>query len=444
MEHLPPWLRNVPLPPAPDEDDVTPAWLRGIDSLTPPPPPAVAVPPDWLTADEPMAEATSVPDWLAELQAEVSDPLADAQSAAWLRDADSGPSGEAVPPVEPPPTTSSRLRMPMGPTDLLRSIGYEEALEPASEPSLESEVPADVDTGVPDWLRELSNEEITEAFATAPSEPSLPTSEPAAKAESISEPALDDWLKELDRIVPETSSTDWSANVAPGDETVFAPDAPAWLDPNQSAASDTSAFDLPPWLQNVAGDEPPVAAGSVRLDLPTWLLDDNIITSAPSTTTPPVAPDAPTLFADSNAASLDTGAADGGSASWSPDEGVAGADAVPEWLLETERQLGAAGEEMVLPSANTDEAPAWLQAEEPLSDVPAWLQAEEPTAPTDDVPAWLRAEESTTPTDDVPAWLRAEESTTPTDDVPAWLRAEEPARDTSSEIPTWLREADAG
>lgn len=351
MEHLPPWLRNVPLPPAPDEDDSTPAWLRGIDSLTPPPPPAAAAPPDWLTADEPTAEATSVPDWLAELQAEVSDPLADAQSAAWLRDADSGSSGEAVPPVEPPLTTSSRLRMPIGPTDLLRSIGYEEALEPTSEPPLEPEAPvdADVDTGVPDWLRELSDEEITEAFATTPSEPSLSTSEPAAAVDSVSEPALDDWLKELDRIVPETSSTDWSAGVAPGDETVFSPDAPAWLDSDQSAAGGASAFDLPPWLQNVAGDEPPVVAGSVRLDLPTWLLDDNIIASDPSTTTPPVAPDAPTLLADSNAVSPDTGAVDRGNASWSPDEGVADAEDVPTWLLEAERQ--------VLPPADADAAP---------------------------------------------------------------------------------------
>ncbi len=69
MEHLPPWLRNVPLPPPPTDADETPDWLRGIDSFTPPPSTAAHTP-DWLTESAEQAEAASIPDWLAELQAE--------------------------------------------------------------------------------------------------------------------------------------------------------------------------------------------------------------------------------------------------------------------------------------------------------------------------------------------------------------------------------------
>ncbi|MDW8404830.1 MAG: hypothetical protein RMK72_11600, partial [Chloroflexus sp.] len=313
MEHLPPWLRNVPLPPPPDEFDETPAWLRGIDRLAPPPAPAEASP-DWLTALEPAAEAAEVPDWLAELQAEVSDPLAGAEPAAWLADAtpeppterpstfgatgwlqslSSEPTPAAEPPVEPPPTTSSRIRMPVGPTDWLRSIGHEEAVEPAAaEPSPEPP-PVDPDAGVPEWLRDLSDEEITQAFASAPPDPSLLPSEPAALQ---SEPALDAWLNELAEIAPPANSPDWIANVAANDETVVATNVSEWLAPDRSSGSNVQEPDLPAWLQNVAGDEPPAAPGSVRLDLPSWLLDEDFIAS-PTTTTPPIAPDAPTLLA---------------------------------------------------------------------------------------------------------------------------------------------------
>ncbi|MEF3273380.1 MAG: hypothetical protein K6356_03130, partial [Chloroflexus sp.] len=502
MEHLPPWLRNVPLPPPPADDD-TPEWLRGIDSLTPsPPPPSAAAPPAWLTASDPAATTSEIPDWLAELQEEVNDPLANATPMAWLGDETpeslpdrpasfgatswlqsltGSPASEAQP-VEPP-TTSSRVRKPIGPTDWLRSIGHEEESEPPQATVKPEPEPVDPAAGVPDWLRELSEEEITEAFATSSSEPSVSSEQ--APAATTAESALESWLQELDAIAPTVAATpsDWATGIAANDETVLATNLPEWMSSDQPRADQAGQADLPAWLQNVAGDEPSAASGSVRLDLPTWLLDDKLI-EPPSTTTPPVAPDAPTMLADSNFALRGSDVPEVSVPDWliandEPTEQPQASEAepIPDWLLEAEQQLQSA-KSVVEPPASTEptaigdiptwlreadasdlsawetstsdqelmtglreeapassDVPAWSREEAPASgEAPAWLQEAE--APSSDVPAWLREEAPAS--GEAPAWLQEAEA--PSSDVPAWLREEAPA---SGEAPAWLQEAEA-
>ena len=461
MEHLPPWLRNVPLPPPPTDADETPDWLRGIDSFTPPPSTAAHTP-DWLTESAEQAEAASIPDWLAELQAEVSDPLAGSGTpppwisdvkpeptaerpsafgtADWLQGLESRSPAESSLSSEPPPTTTSRLRMPVGPTDWLRSMGHEEEVESAAQEPAAEEAYLDLDSGVPDWLRELSEEEITQALATTTPEPSLNV----AEAETPSEPEMADWLSELDRLATDTKSSapDWLPEGTANDETILATNEPEWLTPDQPLPPTPSALDLPPWLQNIAGDEPPAAPGSVRLDLPSWLLEEDVPSS------PTVAPDAPTLLADSNVMLPPSGAVDQDIPGWlktEPPASVPESSAdIPTWLreLESTEQAEQGATESEAPAwiqeteAPAAEAPAWLQqAEAPATDVPDWLRAAEPQ--TSDVPAWLQEQPAEAPATDVPAWLRAAEA--PAADVPAWLQEAEPA---TAEAPDWLQAAE--
>ncbi len=479
MEHLPPWLRNVPLPPPPTDADDTPDWLRGIDSFTPPPSTAARTP-DWLTEPAEQTEAASIPDWLAELQAEVTDPLAESGAQTpWIGDVKPEPTAERPSAFgtadwlqgsddEPPPTTSSRLRMPVGPTDWLRSMGHEDEGESAAQEPAAEAANLDLDSGVPDWLRELSEEEITQALATTTPEPSSTVT--AANTPSEPEPA--DWLSELDRLSSDTKAPtrDWLQEGTANDETILATNVPEWLTPDQPLTPETSAPDLPPWLQNIAGDEPPAAPGSVRLDLPSWLLEED------SPQLPTVAPDAPTLLADSNVMFPQSGAVDQDIPAWlktEPPASVPEASAdIPTWLreLESTEQAEQQSTESEAPAwlqeaeASTTEAPDWLQAAEPpTSDVPDWLQEAEPATaeapdwlqaaepPAADVPAWLREAEPATAeapawlqaaepsAADVPAWLQAAEP--PAADVPAWLQAAEPP---AADVPTWLQEPSSG
>ncbi len=448
MEHLPPWLRKVPLPPPPTDADETPDWLRGIDSFTPPPSTAAHTP-DWLTEPAKQAEAASIPDWLAELQAEVSDPLAESGTPPpWISDVKPEPTAERPSAFgttdwlqglegrspaesslssEPPPTTTSRLRMPVGPTDWLRSMGHEEEVEAADQEPAAEEANLDLDSGIPDWLRELSEEEITQALATTTPEPSLNV----AEAETPSELEPTDWLSELDRIATDTKAPapDWLPEETANDETILATNVPEWLTPDQPSPPAPSALDLPPWLQNIAGDEPPAAPGSVRLDLPSWLLEEDVPPS------PAVAPDAPTLLADSNAMFPPSDAVGEDVPAWlktEPPASVPESSAdIPTWLRELESP------EQAEQGATESEAPAWLQeTEAPAAEAPDWLQAAEP--PTSDVPDWLREETgapSATLAADVPDWLQAAEPATA--EAPAWLQAAEPP---TTDVPDWLRE----
>ncbi len=502
MEHLPPWLRNLPLPPRP-ASGTTPDWLHDVvpsvsSAQTTPEP--VDNTPDWLrelqseigaapTGDtslpgvSPHRDDNDTPDWLRDV--DTSEPNATTRPAPfgatnWLHSLSSSSDSTDAPEPEPKPeppstTTTSRIRMPVGATDWLRSIGQES--DPADpkppQPSLSEMI--DVKSGVPDWLRDVSSAEIESISSSAPvaDDPPPPsqkvfdplssnwlTDEPAgtqddrtvlanwadnasAQAETIAADGVPDWLRDVTP-VSFNAPTDQGRLRDPGS-------VPDWLSGSDSPDSSATDSDVPDWLRDVSGgDNSPDNAA------PSWL-NGPAATSEPATDTE----DVPDWLRSAEESSAPAAPA--------PVE-----DDVPAWLRDAEESSAPAA-----PAPVEDDVPAWLRDAEESSapvpapvedDVPAWLRdAEESSAPVpapveDDVPAWLRdVEEHPTPVpapveDDVPAWLRdAEEHPAPVpapveDDVPAWLRdAEErppPAAPTPAsapvedDIPAWLRDAE--
>ena len=448
MEHLPPWLRNLPLPPRP-ASGTTPDWLHDVvpsvsSAQTTPEP--VDNTPDWLrelqseigaapTGDtslpgvSPHRDDNDTPDWLRDV--DTSEPNATTRPAPfgatnWLHSLSSSSDSTDAPEPEPKPeppstTTTSRIRMPVGATDWLRSIGQES--DPADpkppQPSLSEMI--DVKSGVPDWLRDVSSAEIESISSSAPV-----ADDPPPPSQKVFDPLSSNWL------------TDEPAGTQ-DDRTVLA----NWAD-NASAQAETIAADgVPDWLRDVTpvSFNAPTDQGRLRDpgSVPDWL---------------------------SGSDSPDSSATDSDVPDWLRD--VSGGDnspdnAAPSWL-----NGPAATSE---PATDTEDVPDWLRSAEESSapaapapvedDVPAWLRdAEESSAPVpapveDDVPAWLRdAEERPTPAaptpasapveDDIPAWLRdAEERPAPAAPAPAPAPAAPIPTPTPApaDVPDWLREA---
>jgi hypothetical protein len=406
MEHLPPWLRNLPLPPRPAAADsaaaAAPAWLRdhegaAASDANEPAAGGAADVPDWLRdptagADAPpqapIEPADAIPAWLRELAAEPApepgaahaDRPAPSGATSWLKGlADDAPADDAPEAPPEPPTTTSRVRLPVGATDWLRSIGQEtEPSSPEPQPA-SAEPPTADESGVPDWLRDVTPEELASAVAADlpveqddPSEldPSGPSwlADLAAEARPADEDsisgAVPDWLADL------TSVDAGSSNPRADDA------APDWLTADDEAAEDEAA---PDWLRDLSGAAAPPPAHQAPPDKP-----------AP----PPV-----------------------------------GADEVPAWLRDAEAADAAP------PPVGADEVPAWLRDAEAADAAP-------PPVGADEVPAWLRdAEAAPAAPDagaDIPTWLRdISEPTSPpiADDAP---RQGEPA---DADVPTWLRDA---
>jgi hypothetical protein len=447
MEHLPPWLRNLPLPPRPASPDVptagvadtdTPDWLRELQSeIASEPPPATDD--DWLAslrdsaappAQEPAADDA---DWLTGLRASAEPP---AEQPAADNDMDwlTGLQSSAEPPAEQAPaaaesgqesTTNSRIKMPVGATDWLRSIGQDP--DAKSEPLSEAiSVPLD-ESGVPDWLRDLSPEEVSRGV-----EAEVPESQ------SRFDPQASDWLTD-DVPVPDAStvSADPVDQRQTGGETADSGEVPDWLrdviaaeggEPAPLDASTAGQWD---------GDESSSLVGGA--EVPAWLRD--IGERSPGAAEPP-APGGPAWLQGEDEQPE------------APREAPAGANAVPSWLQESGQSSPPARPEPLTPE---DEVPAWLrEAEQGDSDAPSAPVS--PAPAEDEVPAWLREVEQSAPAspapaeDEVPAWLReAEQGGAPLppapvpveDEVPSWLREAEqsadlPAADAS---PTWLRDA---
>ena len=449
MEHLPPWLRNLPLPPRP-ASGTTPDWLHDVvpsvsSAQTTPEP--VDNTPDWLrelqseigaapTGDtslpgvSPHRDDNDTPDWLRDV--DTSEPNATTRPAPfgatnWLHSLSSSSDSTDAPEPEPKPeppstTTTSRIRMPVGATDWLRSIGQES--DPADpkppQPSLSEMI--DVKSGVPDWLRDVSSAEIESISSSAPV-----ADDPPPPSQKVFDPLSSNWL------------TDEPAGTQ-DDRTVLA----NWAD-NASAQAETIAADgVPDWLRDVTpvSFNAPTDQGRLRDpgSVPDWL---------------------------SGSDSPDSSATDSDVPDWLRD--VSGGDnspdnAAPSWL-----NGPAATSE---PATDTEDVPDWLRSAEESSapaapapvedDIPAWLRdAEESPAPAapapveDDVPAWLRdAEERPTPAaptpasapveDDIPAWLRdAEERPAPAAPAPAPAPAAPIPTPTPApaDVPDWLREA---
>jgi len=505
MEHLPPWLRNVPLPPRPasaagapatwlhDADDAAPQvdagaglpdWLRDLQSEVEDTPPVPPRPPAPAPREAAHSEAASddVPDWLRDLEAEPPLPPATPTdrptpfgATSWLsalgQDDAPPPAGEpsAEPPVEPP-TTTSRIRMPVGATDWLRSIGQEPDVEEelARAERERSPAPDEDKAEIPDWLRDVSAEELAaeadsspEAMQAPGSAAGDPPGQAGRRGAEIDAALLDETVAASDDV------PDWLRDIVPADEMPGAArrpaGPPAWLDGDESAGD----LDGPEWLRQFTGDAPsaPPPGGQSSDAVPDWLraADDPPPGRAPEAgrdeppswlrgaDEPPAAP--PALDADDAPAWL-RGADEPLAARGAPvDEppaargAPAGGDDVPSWLREADEPSAARG-------VPIDEPPAARGAPAGGDDVPSWLrEADEPPAARgapaggDDVPSWLR-EDDVAPSGRPPEGARPPAEPAPAadaDDVPAWLRELEPGAKPAptpspSVAPTWLHE----
>jgi hypothetical protein len=574
MDHLPPWLRTLPLPPTPPSRrgaaDPTPDWLQNAASndLS-----AGAVP-DWLRDESSSppppnsrtGDSDSMPGWLRELQQDVAPPVTgtsagdsqpgwlselaaesersgDSESGIrssstpdWLRDLDAEQAGAssgtnpapkpkpfgatqwldslatggaatpnppppaAPPPPTPPPaptndtystTTTSRIRMPVGATDWLRSIGQEPDDDAPAKARAKEEPVAPVEPAedVPDWLRDISAEELANDMVVdlGPAEP------PSPKPISVFDPTMPGWLGSDDSFASDRTAPadDWLSEDSSSSaaETMAADDVPDWLrsetstpsrgqppawlsaDSDDETSGPAEDEDVPAWLRDVTGDAAPprpAARPSAALDDdgPDWLRD--IGGGAP----PPAQPATPPPAAPAQDDEL----------SWlrEPPAQEAFEDApgdVPDWLRSDAPPAAPKRETARVEQPPVDdEVPAWLRsappAADPLSppeeDVPAWLRDDVPPAPAaaparDEVPAWLRDDGPPAPParverpaaelDEVPTWLRNDVPPAPSapaapaadDAVPSWLRdaAPPPASPPQAEaVPSWLRGED--
>ena len=383
--------------------------------------------------------------------------------------------------------------MPIGATDWLRSMGHPDA---RSEPLAERVSAPEEASGVPDWLRDMSEDEVSRAV-----EAEVPKTQPRF------DPEVSGWLVE-DTPGPDAStvSANWMARSTPSDET--SDQAPDWLQeavaaeaseaerggPAQTPPSNLAgSAEMPAWLRDLGGAEdaseeelpadaddepawlrdaanrPPtdrLAGHADEVEVPAWLRDF----AEPTAGAPVAAPQA------SAAPPLPPAPSGEAVPSWleavdAPPSAPSG-EAVPAWLRDAAPP--AAPEPTVRPragdvpapppAANDNAMPSWLRdtAGTTPPESPAWLQAGDVPAPPpatggNEVPAWLRAADAPVPPpatggNEVPAWLRAADAPVPPpatggSEVPAWLRASDapapPPATGGNEVPAWLREADA-
>jgi hypothetical protein len=470
-QHLPPWLRGLPLPPRP--------------AVTPPAPAEQALPP-WSAAAAPVPDepAENIPDWLRALGGAAESLPSDAQPSSnndlpeappsapqdddlpeWLRDlrAEVGPPADEPIPLpdwlhgapsaaqQPADTSPPAFETNDQPAWLSGEASAAEAAAPeerdlpewlrgASDTS-EAEEPANGSQSLPAWLAGLAADEATlapsEDVASDTSAPS-PAPEPAASSDSPPTPPssfeetdqpsqpgdadIPAWLRDIPsdeiRRVMEGDEEDITIEPFTFEEPSARPadapaaDAPAWLSGISDAAGDESDAG-PDWLTGLPDDTPPAPAGAGNApDLPLWLQDLGNA-SAQDVPAEPAAPPPGDTTSQSEAGAL------------------------PGWL-----------EEAAAPQPPPEALPAWLQEQPssaaPSEDLPAWLQAETPAAPEQQPPA-----APASAPDNLPAWLRASTSAeapaAPAEAaIPDWLRADvtpPPAPAEGQELPPWLSDA---
>ncbi len=429
MEHLPPWLRNLPLPARPPGREPPPAGDAAEADI-----------PEWLrelrsdVADQPAAPDSAVPEWLRPSDTPAEPPTAreaPTGATAWLSSLGAGqppagPPAPAEPPAAPPApgaeqgdetTTTSRVKLPEGATDWLRSIGHDpDALsEPISGPLSET---LDEEGGVPEWLRDLTADEVAAGLAADSAAPPEPV-EPFAEAESP------DWLRDIIAADAELQARRPEPAAAPEPDNV---DVPAWLreiapeSPAPSSPTVSPTEEVPAWLREA---EPP-ATGAAE-EVPAWLREPE----------PPA-----------------TGGAEVPAWLREAEPPTGGAEEVPAWLREAEPP--AAG-------AAAEEVPAWLrEAAEPPAEVPPLAtEPAEAAAPAggEEMPGWLQEafaerevlpDEPRVPAGDVPPWLIEHPPPpvppAPSSDLPPWLSAEAPeasgtppAAGGEPGLPSWLQ-----
>ncbi|PDW00845.1 hypothetical protein [Candidatus Chloroploca asiatica] len=379
-----------------------------------------------------------MPTWLRELKAEVAEdettrtslPEAD----AWLSDFADPQAGQPTLSADEPPfdeqAQKAGVKLPSGATDWLVSMGQDlaEPDETTAEPPTDEDALAN--EGIPDWLRDLTEEEVARAIEAEVSDPSLEPTRFGAE-----EPSLDVFS-------PPPPSEQPVARGAPRKPL------PDWLLPPEPESPEPG-----PRPERKAGDEAANLAASA--EIPAWLRD--IAEESPSTPTTPV-DEVPGWLQEADAGYL-------------PDSSAelfeqAETDDVPDWLRDD-----VPSEPPAPPQAEVSDLPDWLTSEPAQEsatdlDVPTWLRGDEAgegaveSSTEVDVPTWLRGDEAKAPAADdratdlaVPDWLRDDQQA-PDDEpdadaevMPAWLQDLERSPPASSldpaDVPTWLREAEA-
>lgn len=472
MEHLPPWLRDLPLPACPPsrqrsraEGASAPQKEAVEQQESPAAAPFMFSPeaaPDTTPIGAISGGETAIPDWLRDLQGELDETAADLPAVSRRAPASA--------------RLSQSLKKPTGATDLLRSMGLEEAkasfeplkasptasMEAGSSKPQKEELPIDNSL---DWLHDVTPEELERDIQQIEDLPSGPARSP------VRQPHLDSHSLDFlgadigpptgtGQLIPSWLSDE--SEPGPPAEELF--DKPSWLQASSAPAKEVpsskspSTSDFPSWLQSTPKAAKPKAASSstTTSDVPSWLriapeeIDSKTGVSLSNTISEPTIQE-PEIKAD-----------------------------LPSWLQGREEKVPPAtfltpGPVSQLPSTEGPfevEMPSWLQAEpakssdslsaSPLttSDVPSWLQVEEeaPALPSssealqksltisEGVPSWLQNQPEE-PVSSPPRFTGLNKAMVSTG-IPDWLQ-EEPAREAqanplqpstvSDDLPNWLQ-----
>ncbi len=429
-DQVPPWLSDISSsPPASAGNEEMPPWLAGLDSSTPTDSASGASSeemPSWLQElssqplDAPESDSGSMPDWLRDLPPEDSSaPSSDSATPDWLRDLSSDTSTPSGSWQAPPSDTQEDL------PDWLRA---------ADSPSTSSSSDSSSED-LPDWLQES---------------PATPNEPPVQPSTPFSPPAEDvpDWLRESAppaQQPPAEDVPDWLRESAPPAQQPPAEDVPDWLRDAETTSSVPPSAPQPPAPQNDFSDTvnaslQPSTDDEDLADIPDWLR--NIPTDEIRRVM-----ESDDLEED---IALEPFTFEGAEPSTPPSEPQSD---VPSWL-------SGLGEKE---TDQADSGPSWLndlpggppqppQASE-APDVPLWLQdlgaeSSPPTQPSqpasddsslDDMPAWLRDAATDSSGSSAPAWLQNDAPTPPASDVPSWLTTDPPTTSAPSDIPAWLQ-----
>jgi hypothetical protein len=489
-QHLPPWLRGVPLPPQPPG----PAASHAPDAPAP-----------W--SDLPASSSTpseDIPDWLKELSAataegasdleaepepprDLSSPISAESSAGELpelfRDSDQGrelaqSEASSLPDWLRGAFTETPAETPAGaetlPSWLTGLTPDKTDTTPPAQPT------GDQSDTLPAWLSDVSPtgsaptsgeepsarpQEEADPLSGLPSPVEQADRQPSLDAAELDETGIPGWLRDIpadeirrvmesdDEISVEPFSFGESATQQTGES---GKDVPAWL-AGISGDSGEAADSGPSWLGGLADDSAQQSSAANPPDVPLWLQD----LDTPSREAAPSAPEGSS--AENAAPSLPEPSDHLPSWQSEAEQASATADSLPGWLQDKPAEARRA-----------QELPSWLQAEAPstppVEELPSWLQAEAPsTPPAEEPPSWLRLEPAPpavpptgapSPSGDLPPWLndaiassppdttpvppappsRPAASAQPTsaaDDLPAWLRDDVPAP--AEDLPDWLQ-----
>jgi len=429
--NLPPWLRDVPLPPRPRAVDERP-----VPSAAAPPanPPADEGLPEWLrdTGADAGEPPQASPSWM-DSPAQVSPPDQTNQPAAlpeWLRETSSSR-----------PASAGSEQLP----EWLRDLAGADA--PPPEPIPVPAVPATPRPSeeiLPDWLRETQGEtsppddagqppswlaDTVEAASAA--EPPAPADETPAWLSGIAdEPSADqpatvpDWLSSTGDTKTSTPSEAGTPDWLPAEHTPETPATPDWLsgagDSAPAAPAGTEAIDL--WGPDPVTAPPPPPATSSDTTVPDWLRDiapddaDEQITAEP--------------FSFEGATGTQSPASPSGPPDWLSG-GEDTTEAIPDWL----RSAVSQSQDLAGAAQETPDVPLWLQdVDSQPADVPAATTPPEPSfappSPSTEQPA-------------LPPWLSDATTQAPPADVPAWLHEPEPSAPAPADVPAWLHQEPA-